>query len=129
MASKLRRLSLIIVVMGSPADNPQLQWLVRNLTSTERGISTDLESLDLRLTLMMRDPFGAAVESISDHMIWADLDAALTAPRYSNLRKMRFYVNVLGWKPQDTSRRSQLSVRLGQKMPLLNDKRVLSLFV
>lgn len=127
MLSTLRRLTLTIVVFGSPADNPQLHWLVRNLQDTERRITSALETLVIRLTVLMRQP---AAESISNTTIWTDLDAALTAPRYSNLCKFSCYVSVRGPNLiQDTSLQAELTVQLAQKMPLLHDRHVLSLFV
>lgn len=127
MASKLRRLSLSFLFTNSSAlgETPQLQWLLRNLTSTQLAISGDLEELEVRFSFLATH--GITVESVSDHNIWGDLDSALAAPRYSKLRRASFFVRV-GWKSKST-KRDQLSAELARKMLLLNNKHILVLII
>lgn len=127
MASNLRHLSLSFTFTNSLGGSVELQWLAYNLARTQFAISTELEILDVKITQILTDRTITSLESVSDHMVWTDLDAALAAPRYSKLRQASFFIET--GRSEDSSKREWLRAELARRMPLLSDKKALVLVV
>lgn len=127
IASNLRHLSVSFTFANSLGGSVELQWLAHNFARTQSAISTELEILDVKITQILTDRTTTSFESVSDHMVWTDLDTALAAPRYSKLRQATFSIEV--GKSEDSSKRDWLRVELARRMPLLNEKNVLVLVV
>lgn len=129
MAPRLRHLSLGFIFMSFLLEPEQLQWLVRNLTRSHLAISADLESLDVRIKLWSV-LVNSSFQSILENRVWADLDFALAAPRYSKLRRVTFSIEGgwgLGGAPWGA--REYLFTELAERMPLLSNKGILFLAV